>query len=124
MLFFILLFSFFLLEGLAYWALGWALAYGEGGNPFCGASQFFSYHLPLDYYPIWLFDVSKPLKTKGFRKFMFIFNISFFSSSLCLQPRQQLLVSSILQNQILKFFLSFFYIQLDCIICTTVGLVC
>ena len=42
---------------MAYWALGWGLAYGEGGNPFCGTSQFVSYHLPLDYYPIWLFDV-------------------------------------------------------------------
>jgi hypothetical protein len=50
--------------GLAYWALGWGLAYGGGGNPFCGASQFLSYHLPVDDYPIWLFDVSIPTSSR------------------------------------------------------------
>merc|ERR1719356_158086 len=32
--------------GVSYWALGWGLAYGAGGNPFSGGSQFFNYQLP------------------------------------------------------------------------------
>ena len=43
--------------GGSYWALGWGLAYGEGGNPFCGGSQFFNYQLPYDQYPKWFFQV-------------------------------------------------------------------
>jgi len=31
-----------LLGGLAYWAIGWAVAYGPPGNPFIGTSQFFT----------------------------------------------------------------------------------
>ena len=47
--------------GISYWALGWGLAYGAGGNPFCGGSQFFNYQLPYDKYPTWFFQVdSKP----------------------------------------------------------------
>jgi len=42
--------------GISYWALGWGLAYGAGGNPFCGGSQFFNYQLPYDQYPTWFFQ--------------------------------------------------------------------
>jgi len=42
--------------GVSYWTIGWGLAYGAGGNLFCGASQFFSYQLPYDLYPKWLFQ--------------------------------------------------------------------
>lgn len=45
-----------LIGGLAYWAIGWALAYGEGGNEFIGTSQFFSYHLDHKNYPSWFFQ--------------------------------------------------------------------
>ncbi len=31
-----------LLGGLAYWAIGWGVGYGPGGNPFVGGSQFFT----------------------------------------------------------------------------------
>jgi len=41
---------------VAYWAIGWGVAYGEGGNPFCGGSQFFNYQLPYELYPNWLFQ--------------------------------------------------------------------
>ena len=44
--------------GVSYWALGWGLAYGAGGNPFCGGSQFFNYQLPYDQYPTWFFQVN------------------------------------------------------------------
>ena len=43
--------------GVSYWALGWGLAYGAGGNPFSGGSQFFNYQLPHDEYPKWFFQV-------------------------------------------------------------------
>merc|ERR1719516_521324 len=42
--------------GVSYWAIGWGLAYGEGGNLFCGGSQFFNYQLPYDLYPKWFFQ--------------------------------------------------------------------
>jgi len=42
--------------GVSYWAIGWGLAYGEGGNPFCGGSQYFNYQLPYDQYPKWFFQ--------------------------------------------------------------------
>jgi len=42
--------------GVSYWAIGWGLAYGEGGNVFCGGSQFFNYQLPHDQYPKWFFQ--------------------------------------------------------------------
>jgi len=42
--------------GLSYWAIGWGLAYGEGGNLFCGGSQYFNYQLPYDDYPKWFFQ--------------------------------------------------------------------
>ena len=43
--------------GVSYWALGWGLAYGAGGNPFSGGSQFFNYQLPYEMYPKWFFQV-------------------------------------------------------------------
>ncbi|XP_023345791.1 putative ammonium transporter 1 [Eurytemora carolleeae] len=42
--------------GFVYWAIGWGLAYGAGGNPFCGGSQFLNYHLDYDSYPTWFFQ--------------------------------------------------------------------
>ena len=45
--------------GVSYWALGWGLAYGAGGNPFCGGSQFLNYQLPYAEYPKWFFQVKK-----------------------------------------------------------------
>merc|ERR1712079_506908 len=42
--------------GVSYWAIGWGLAYGEGGNPFCGGSQYFNYQLPYEQYPKWFFQ--------------------------------------------------------------------
>ena len=44
--------------GVSYWALGWGLAYGAGGNSFCGGSQFFNYQLPYNQYPTWFFQVN------------------------------------------------------------------
>jgi len=41
---------------ISYWAIGWGLAYGEGGNPFCGGSQFFNFQLPYELYPKWFFQ--------------------------------------------------------------------
>ena len=38
--------------------IGWGLAYGPGGNLFCGASQFFCWQLEYDQYPTWLFQVT------------------------------------------------------------------
>ena len=45
--------------GVSYWALGWGLAYGAGGNYFCGGSQFLNYQLPYAEYPKWFFQVIK-----------------------------------------------------------------
>ena len=42
---------------VSYWAIGWGLAYGEGGNMFCGGSQFFNYQLPYQLYAKWFFQV-------------------------------------------------------------------
>jgi len=42
--------------GVSYWAIGWGLAYGAGGNPFCGGSQFFNYQLDYNLYPKWFFQ--------------------------------------------------------------------
>eukprot|EP00090_Calanus_glacialis_P008846 TRINITY_DN1716_c0_g1_i2.p1 TRINITY_DN1716_c0_g1~~TRINITY_DN1716_c0_g1_i2.p1 ORF type:complete len:555 (-),score=145.72 TRINITY_DN1716_c0_g1_i2:254-1918(-) len=42
--------------GVSYWAIGWGLAYGEGGNLFCGGSQFFNYQLSYALYPKWFFQ--------------------------------------------------------------------
>jgi len=42
--------------GVSYWAIGWGLAYGPGGNPFCGGSEFFNYGMNYDEYPKWFFQ--------------------------------------------------------------------
>merc|ERR1719233_2308912 len=42
--------------GISYWAIGWGLAYGAGGNLFCGGSQFFNYQLDYGLYPKWFFQ--------------------------------------------------------------------
>ena len=49
---------------VSYWALGWALAYGAGGNPFCGGSGFLNYKLPYSEYPKWMFQVKLTLIKK------------------------------------------------------------
>ena len=49
--------------GLSYWAIGWGLAYGAGGNLFCGGSQYFNYQLSYDSYPKWFFQVSSHYKS-------------------------------------------------------------
>ena len=53
--------------GLSYWAIGWGLAYGDGGNLFCGGSQYFNYQLQYDDYPKWFFQV----QSSSFDKFGF-----------------------------------------------------
>ena len=45
--------------GISYWAIGWGLAYGDGGNPFCGGSAFFNWKLDYDEYPKWFFQVKQ-----------------------------------------------------------------
>ena len=42
-------------------AIGWGLAYGDGGNAFCGGSQYFNYQLDYEQYPKWFFQVSYSL---------------------------------------------------------------
>jgi Amt family ammonium transporter len=44
-----------LIGGVAYWAIGWAVAYGDTGNYFIGTSNFFSYNLDHSKYPSWFF---------------------------------------------------------------------
>ena len=46
--------------GVAYWAIGWALAYGEGGQFMTGGSGYFNYKLDYGQYPNWFFSVSPP----------------------------------------------------------------
>ena len=45
-------------EFILVFIIGWGLAYGPGGNLFCGASQFFCWQLEYDQYPTWLFQVT------------------------------------------------------------------
>lgn len=45
-----------LVAGVAYWAVGWGVAYGPNGNPFIGGSNFFAYGLELSSYPKWFFQ--------------------------------------------------------------------
>jgi len=40
----------------SYWAIGWGLAYGEGGNLFCGGSEYFNYSMDYEKYPKWFFQ--------------------------------------------------------------------
>ena len=45
-----------LIGGISYWAIGWALAYGSGGNGFVGGSNFFSIGMEYSNYPSWFFQ--------------------------------------------------------------------
>ena len=45
-----------LLGGVIYWAIGWAVAYGKGGNAFIGGSNFFAYGMVKSDYPKWFFQ--------------------------------------------------------------------
>ena len=40
-------------------AIGWGLAYGPNGNPFCGGGQYFNYQMPYEEYPKWFFQVRR-----------------------------------------------------------------
>ena len=46
-----------LIGAMAYWSVGWGLAYGPGGNGFAGGSQFFAAFMPASEYPSWFFQV-------------------------------------------------------------------
>ena len=48
----------------SYWAIGWGLAYGEGGNLFCGGSEYFSYSMDYEKYPKWFFQVTRMTSLK------------------------------------------------------------
>jgi len=46
-----------LIGGVSYWAIGWALAYGDDdGSGFLGTTQFFSHNMPLKDFPGWFFQ--------------------------------------------------------------------
>jgi len=45
-----------LIGAMAYWSVGWGLAYGPGGNGFAGGSQFFAAFMPASKYPSWFFQ--------------------------------------------------------------------
>ena len=45
-----------LIGGVMYWALGWGLSYGRGTSPFFGNSEFFSYAMDPNMYPVWFFQ--------------------------------------------------------------------
>ena len=46
-----------LIGAIAYWSIGWGLAYGPGGNGFAGGSQFFSTgSMTASDYPSWFFQ--------------------------------------------------------------------
>jgi len=46
-----------LIGGVSYWAIGWALAYGDDdGSGFLGSTQFFAHNMPLDQFPSWFFQ--------------------------------------------------------------------
>ena len=47
---------FFFFQGVSYWAIGWAIAYGNSENGFIGTSQFFSYKMDHSNYPLWFFQ--------------------------------------------------------------------
>ena len=45
-----------LIGGVSYWAIGWGLSYGRGSSSFLGESDFFSYGLDPNNYPLWFFQ--------------------------------------------------------------------
>ena len=53
----ILVFRYCYLENIQTHIVGWGLAYGPGGNPFCGGSQFFAFKMEYENYPMWFFQV-------------------------------------------------------------------
>ena len=50
----------------SYWAIGWGLAYGEGGNLFCGGSEYFNYAMDYEKYPKWFFQVKRMITLKSY----------------------------------------------------------
>jgi len=44
------------IAGVSYWAIGYALAYGDPGNVFCGEYYFFSYGMEKSQWPFWFFQ--------------------------------------------------------------------
>ena len=47
-----------LIGAMAYWSIGWGLAYGPGGSGgFAGGSQFFAIGMEASDYPSWFFQV-------------------------------------------------------------------
>ena len=44
-----------MLGSITYWVLGWAVAYGKGGNSFIGGSNYLGLGMEQDDYPLWFF---------------------------------------------------------------------
>ena len=44
-----------LIGGITYWIVGWAMAYGKGGNGFIGGSNYFGWGMEREDYPLWFF---------------------------------------------------------------------
>ena len=55
-----------LIGAMAYWSVGWGLAYGPGGNGFAGGSQFFAAYMDASDYPSWFFQVLQFCQRKTF----------------------------------------------------------
>ena len=54
-----------LIGAITYWSVGWALAYGPGGNGFAGGSQFFAAFMDASSYPSWFFQVPQFCKREN-----------------------------------------------------------
>jgi Amt family ammonium transporter len=78
-----------LVAGVAYWAIGWGFAYGPGGNPFCGGSNFFMYGVEFSEYPRWFFQVRQPFLIVVLNKLGHFTNKVRRSSFFC-QPKKWL----------------------------------
>ena len=44
-----------LFGSITYWIVGWAVAYGKGGNGFIGGSNYFGLGIHQEDYPLWFF---------------------------------------------------------------------
>ena len=44
-----------LFGSITYWIVGWAVAYGKGGNGFIGGSNYFGLGIDQEDYPLWFF---------------------------------------------------------------------
>ena len=44
-----------LIGAIIYWAVGWAVAYGKGGNGFMGGTNYFGMEMEQEDYPLWFF---------------------------------------------------------------------